>query len=196
MVAAVRAFVERDVLPTASQLEHADEYPAELVATMRELGLFGTTIGEEHGGLGLDLVTYALINIELSLGWMSLSGVLNSHLVAAWMIESFGTEEQRSRLLPVLATGEPRAAMALTEPQAGSDLRAIRTRAEREGNEYVLRGEKVWITNGLRAGVVLVLARTEPAGISVLVVEKEPEEAGLPGLSISPLEKLGYKGIE
>ena len=196
IVAAVRDFVERDVLPTASQLEHANEYPVELVATMRELGLFGATIAEEHGGLGLDLVTYARINVELSRGWMSLSGALNSHLVAAWMIESFGTEEQRGRLLADLATGEPRAAIALTEPQAGSDLRAIRTRAEREGDEYVLRGEKVWITNGLRAGVVLVLARTEPAGISVLVVEKEPEAAELPGLTIAPLEKLGYKGIE
>jgi len=134
IVATVREFVERDVLPTASQLEHADEYPAELVETMRELGLFGTTIPEEHGGLGLDLVTYALINVELSRGWMSLSGVLNSHLVAAWMIESFGTEEQQSRLLPAMARGEPRAAIALTEPHAGSDLRAIRTRAEREGD--------------------------------------------------------------
>jgi alkylation response protein AidB-like acyl-CoA dehydrogenase len=196
IVAAVRDFVERDVLPTASRLEHADEYPVELVATMRELGLFGATIAEEHGGLGLDLVTYALINVELSRGWMSLSGALNSHLVAAWMIETFGAEEQRARLLPDLATGEPRAAIALTEPHAGSDLRAIRTRAEREGDEYVLRGEKVWITNGLRAGVVLLLARTEPAGISVLVVEKEAGAAELPGLTIAPLEKLGYKGIE
>jgi alkylation response protein AidB-like acyl-CoA dehydrogenase len=196
ILATVREFVERDVLPTASKLEHANEYPAQLVATMRELGLFGTTIPEPYGGLGLDLLTYALINVELSRGWMSLSGVLNSHLVAAWMIESFGTDEQRTRLLPSMATGEPRAAIALTEPHAGSDLRAIRTRGERDGNEYVLSGEKVWITNGLRSGVVLVLARTEPAGISVLVVEKEPGQAELPGLSIAPLEKLGYKGVE
>jgi alkylation response protein AidB-like acyl-CoA dehydrogenase len=196
IVATVREFVERDVLPVASQLEHADDFPAELVATMRELGLFGTTISEHYGGLGLDLVTYALINVELSRGWMSLSGILNSHLVAAWMIESFGTEDQRARLLPSMAGGEPRAAMALTEPHAGSDLRAIRTRAEREADDYVLSGEKVWITNGLRAGILLVLARTEPSGISVLVVEKEPSQAELPGLSIARLEKLGYKGVE
>jgi alkylation response protein AidB-like acyl-CoA dehydrogenase len=196
IVATVREFVERDVLPTASQLEHADQYPAGLVATMRALGLFGTTIPEPYGGLGLDLVTYALINVELSRGWMSLSGVLNSHLVAAWMIESFGTEEQRERLLPAMAMGEPRAAIALTEPQAGSDLRAIRTRAQRDGDEYVLLGEKVWITNGLRAGMVLLLARTDAESLSVLVVEKEPGESELAGLTIAPLEKLGYKGVE
>ncbi len=195
IVAAVREFVERDVVPVASELEHADEYPAELVAAMAELGLFGMTMHERYGGLGIDLVTYAEVNIELSRGWMSLSGILNSHLVAAWMIEAFGTEEQRERLLPAMAGGEPRAAMALTEPHAGSDLRAIRTRAEREGDEYLVSGEKLWITNGLRAGLVLLLARTEP-GISVLVVEKEQGRHELPGLSIAPLEKLGYKGLE
>jgi alkylation response protein AidB-like acyl-CoA dehydrogenase len=196
VVEAVREFVEREVLPVASRLEHADEYPEELVESMRELGLFGATIAAERGGLGLDLVTYARITMELSRGWMTLAGVLNSHLVAAWMIEAFGTDEQRSRLLPAMSTGRPRAAMALTEPHAGSDLRAIRTRAERDADEYVVSGEKVWITNGLRAGVVMLLARTEPEGISVLVLEKEAGRARLPGLVIAPLAKLGYKSIE
>jgi alkylation response protein AidB-like acyl-CoA dehydrogenase len=196
IVATVREFVERDVMPAASELEHADEYPEALVATMRKLGLFGVTIPERFGGLELDLVTYALLNVELARGWMSLSGVLNSHAVAAWMIDAYGTDEQRERLLPVLATGEPRAAMALTEPHAGSDLRSIRTRAERAGDDYVLSGEKLWITNGLRAGLVVLLVRTEPAGISVLLVEKGPGLPELPGLSIAPLGKLGYKGVE
>jgi butyryl-CoA dehydrogenase len=195
IVATVRDFVERDVVPVASELEHADEYPEALVATMRSLGLFGATVPEAYGGLGLDLVTYALLNVELSRGWMSLSGVLNSHAVAAWLVEAFGTDDQRERLLPALASGEPRAAMALTEPHAGSDLRAIRTRAAREGEEYVVSGEKLWITNGLRAGVVALLVRTE-AGESILLVEKEPGRADLPGLAIAPLAKLGYKGIE
>jgi alkylation response protein AidB-like acyl-CoA dehydrogenase len=196
IVAAVREFVEREVLPVASQLEHADEYPAQLVETMRGLGLFGATIGVEHGGLGLDLVTYTRITVELSRGWMTLAGVLNSHLVAAWMIEAFGTDDQRSRLLPAMSSGTPRASMALTEPHAGSDLRAIRTRAALDGDDYVISGEKVWITNGLRAGIVMLLTRTEPDGISVLVLEKEPDRADLPGLTIAPLAKLGYKSIE
>jgi butyryl-CoA dehydrogenase len=195
IVATVREFVARDVLPVASDLEHADEYPEELVATLRELGLFGATIPERWGGLDLDLVTYALVNVELARGWMSLSGILNSHAVAAWMIESFGTDEQQDRLLPALATGEPRAAIALTEPHAGSDLRSIRTRAERSGNGYLVSGEKLWITNGLRAGLVVLLAQAE-GGMSVLLVEKEPGRTELPGLSIAPLGKLGYKGVE
>src|SRR5919201_3217239 len=195
IVATERECVERDVLPVASDLEHADEYPEELVATLRKLGLFGATIPERWGGLDLDLVTYALVNVELARGWMSLSGILNSHAVAAWMIESFGTDEQQDRLLPALATGEPRAAIALTEPHAGSDLRSIRTRAERSGNGYLVSGEKLWITNGLRAGLVVLLAQAE-GGISVLLVEKEPGRAKLPGLSIAPLGKLGYKGVE
>ena len=195
VVAAVREFVDRDVIPVASRLEHADEYPAQLVATMRELGLFGITIPEHYGGLGLDLETYALVNVELSRGWMSLSGVLNGHLVPAWLIERFGTEEQRQRLLPRLAAAEIRGAFALTEPHAGSDLRAIRTRVEPAGDGYALTGQKMWITNGLRAGVVVVLARA-PGGLSAVVVEKEPDRAEQPGLAISPLAKLGYKGIE
>ncbi len=202
IVAAIRDFVDRDVIPVASELERADEFPTELVATMRGLGLFGSVIPEEYGGLGLDLTTYALINIELSRGWMSLSGVLNTHFVPAWMLVRYGTEEQKRRLLPQLAAGDVRGSFALTEPHAGSDLQAIRTRAVRSADGYELTGQKMWITNALRAGLVLVLARTDPEadpphrGMSALIVEKEPGQAQLPGLTIAPLGKLGYRGIE
>jgi alkylation response protein AidB-like acyl-CoA dehydrogenase len=202
IVAAVREFVEREVVPVASELEHADEYPAALVAGMRDLGLFGVAISEAYGGLGLDLETYALINEELARGWMSLCGILNGHFVTAWMVETFGTDEQRDRWLPRLATGELRAAFAMTEAHAGSDLQAIRTRAERDGDDYVITGEKTWITNALRAPLLTLLLKTDPAadpphrGMSTLVVEKEPGKADLPGLTIRPLDKLGYKGLE
>jgi butyryl-CoA dehydrogenase len=203
IVATVRDFVERDVVPVASELERADEYPAALVETMKELGLFGLTIPEEHGGLGLDVTTYALVQVELSRGWMSLSGVLNTHLIAAWMIERFGTEEQRAGYLVRLATGELRAAYALTEPHAGSDVQAIRTRAVREGDEYALTGQKMWTTNGFHAGLVMLLAKTDPdaeprhRGMTAFLVEKEPAVAEQPGLTIPPkLGKLGYRGVE
>jgi alkylation response protein AidB-like acyl-CoA dehydrogenase len=202
VVAAVREFVDREVLPVASRLEHADEYPSELVDGMRELGLFGVAIPEAHGGLGLDLETYALVNEELARGWMSLSGILNGHFVTAWMIERFGTAEQQGRWLPRMATGEVRAAFAMTEPQAGSDLQAIRTRAVRDADGYVVAGEKTWITNALRATLLAVLVKTDldadppHRGTSTLIVEKQPGDADLPGLTIRPLDKLGYKGLE
>jgi alkylation response protein AidB-like acyl-CoA dehydrogenase len=202
IVAAVRQFVDREVMPVARELEAADEYPAELVDCMRALGLFGVTIPESFGGLGLDLETYALINEQLSRGWMSLSGILNGHFVTAWMVETFGTGEQQERWLPRMATGEIRAAFAMTEPHAGSDLQAIRTRAERIGDEYVVTGEKTWITNSLRAQLLTVLVKTDPAadpphrGTSTLIAEKEPNRADLPGLSIAKLDKLGYRGLE
>jgi alkylation response protein AidB-like acyl-CoA dehydrogenase len=203
ILATIQAFVERDVLPVASQLEHADEYPTELVETMKELGLFGVTIPEEYGGLGLDLTTYACIQVELSRGWMSLSGVLNTHFISAWMISTHGTEEQRSRYLPRMATGELHFAYSMTEPHAGSDVQAIRTRAVREGDEYVITGQKMWATNGLRSGGVMLLAKTDPGadpphrGMTAFIVEKEPGRTEQPGLTIPPpLRKLGYKGVE
>jgi butyryl-CoA dehydrogenase len=202
VVAAVREFVDREVIPVARELEAADEYPAVLVDGMRELGLFGVTIPESYGGLGLDLETYALINEELSRGWMSLSGILNGHFVTAWMIETFGTGEQQQRWLPWLAAGEIRAAFAMTEPHAGSDLQAIRTRAERDGHEYVVTGEKTWITNSLRAALLVLLVKTDSAadpphtGTSTLIAEKEPGRSDLPGLTIAKLDKLGYRGLE
>jgi butyryl-CoA dehydrogenase len=203
IVETIRDFVDREVRPTAAALELADEFPDALVATMRELGLFGLTIPEEHGGLGLDLSTYALVQIELSRGWMSLSGVLNTHFMAAWMINSFGTEEQKHRYLPQMATGELRFAYSMTEPNAGSDVQAIRTVAQRDGDDYLLTGQKLWVTNGLRAGGVMLLAKTDAdatprhAGMTAFVIEKEPGATELPGLVIPPkLRKLGYRGVE
>ncbi|HEY5390414.1 MAG TPA: acyl-CoA dehydrogenase family protein, partial [Solirubrobacteraceae bacterium] len=203
ILAAIRAFVDRDVLPAASDLDHADEYPQALVDTMRELGLFGVMIPTAYGGLGLDLTTYALIVKELSRGWISLSGVINTHFMAAWMIERFGTDEQRSRLLPAMAEGELRAAYSMTEPHAGSDVQAIRTRATRHGEGWSMSGQKMWVTNGLRAGLVMVLAVSDPAaqprhrGMSAFIVEKAPGVAEQPGITVSaPLRKLGYKGVE
>ncbi len=198
ILAAVRRFVQRDVLPVASELEHRDEYPTGLVEIMREMGLFGATIPAEHGGMGLDVLTYALIVEELSRGWMSLSGVLNSHLMVAYHLKEVGTPAQRERFLPRLATGELRGGLALSEPHAGSDVQAIRTTAVRRGDRYVVNGTTMFITNGRRGNVFSVAVKTDPkakppyAGISLLLVEK-----GHPGFQVGrDLRKLGYKGIE
>jgi butyryl-CoA dehydrogenase len=203
VVATVREWVEREVYPVASEYEHADEFPTPLVEDMKELGLFGVTIPEEYGGLGLDLLTYTLIQIELSRGWMSLSGVLNTHFISAWMIKTHGTDEQREHYLPRMATGELRFAYSMTEPHAGSDVQAIRTRAVREGDEFVITGQKMWATNALRAGAVMLLTVTDPdaekrsAGMTAFVIEKEPGVEKQPGLTIpGKLGKLGYKGVE
>jgi len=203
ILAAVRDFVDRDVVPVASDLEHRDEYPAELVQTMVDMGLFGTTIPEEYGGLGLGLDTYALIVAELSRGWVTLSGILNGSFIAAWMIRMHGTEEQRQRYLPKLASCEIRASFSMTEAHAGSDVQAIRTRAVREGDEFVITGQKMWVTNGWRSGIVMLLTKTDPdavpahTGMTGFIVEKEPETSP-PGLTIPMpgLLKLGYKGVE
>jgi alkylation response protein AidB-like acyl-CoA dehydrogenase len=199
----IRDFVDKDVLPNVSRYDEADEFPYPLVDTMRELGLFGTTIPEEYGGLGLDLTTYALIVKELSRGWISLSGVINTHFIASFMIKTFGTDEQKDELLPAMARGEVRCAFSMTEPHAGSDVQAIRTRAVRDGEDYVVTGQKMWVTNGLRAGLVMLLAVTDPeatprhSGMTAFIVRKDPEDAALPGLTIPPpLRKLGYKGVE
>jgi alkylation response protein AidB-like acyl-CoA dehydrogenase len=203
IVSTIRDWIDREVIPVASELEHADAYPEELVEQMKGLGLFGVIISEEYGGLGLDLTTYALIQIELSRGWMSLSGVLNTHFLSAWMIARYGTEEQRRRYLPKMATGELRSAFSMTEPHAGSDVQAIRTRAVREGDDWLITGQKMWVTNGLRAGMLTLLAVTDPEaqprhrGLTAFVLEKEPGATAQPGLAIPPpLRKLGYKGVE
>jgi alkylation response protein AidB-like acyl-CoA dehydrogenase len=203
IVRTIRDFVDKDVLPNVSRFEHADEFPHEMVETMKELGLFGTTIPEEYGGLGLDLTTYALIVKELSRGWVSLSGVVNTHFIASFMIKTFGTPEQKDELLPQMARGDVRSAFSMTEPHAGSDVQAIRTRAVLDGDEYVVNGQKMWVTNGLRAGLVMLLAVTDPtaqprhAGMTAFIVRKEPEVSEMPGLTIPPpLQKLGYKGVE
>jgi butyryl-CoA dehydrogenase len=203
IVAAVREFVDRDVVPVASELDHRDEFPERLVATMRELGLFGTTIPEEYGGLGLGIDTYAMIQMELSRGWPTLSGIMNGSFITGTMVGLYGTEEQRQAWLPRLASGEIRAAFSMTEPHAGSDVQSIRTTAVRDGDDYVLTGQKMWVTNGWRSGLISVLAKTDPdavpahAGMTGFLVEKEPETEP-PGLTIPmpPLKKLGYKGVE
>ena len=203
VIAMVRDFVARDVMPTASELEHADEYPTELVAKMKELGLFGVAIPEEYGGAGMNVTSYALIQVELSRGWMSLSGVLNTHSISAWMIKTFGTEEQKQRYLPRMATGELHCGYSMTEPHAGSDVQAIRTRAVRDGDDYLITGEKMWATNGLESSLIMLLAKTDPdaeprhRGMTAFIVEKEPGVAQQPGLTVPPkLRKLGYKGVE
>jgi butyryl-CoA dehydrogenase len=204
IVETVADFVDREVVPIASELEHADEFPEALVAQMRELGLFGVTIPEEFGGLGLGLDTYALIVTELSRGWVTLSGILNGSFIAGHMIRSHGTEEQKQRYLPRLAAGELRSSFSMTEPHAGSDVQSIRTVAVRDGDEFVISGQKMWVTNGWRSSIVMLLTKTDPAadpphtGMTGFVVEKEPEVSELPGLTI-PMpgpKKLGYKGVE
>jgi alkylation response protein AidB-like acyl-CoA dehydrogenase len=196
LIATVRRFVERDVIPVASELEHADEYPESIVATMRELGLFGVTIPEEYDGLGLDLLTYCGVIEELSAGWMTLSGVLNTHVMCANLLKANGTDEQKKRLLPRLAAGEIRGALSLSEPDAGSDTSAITCKGVRDGDEFVISGTKTWVTNGQRAGLVALAARTDE-GITCFMVEKEPGADRFGGISVSRnIGKLGYKGIE
>jgi butyryl-CoA dehydrogenase len=195
IVQTVRRFVAKEVLPVAGDLDHADEYPAEIIAGMRELGLFGVTIPERFGGLGLDLLTYIGVIEELAYGWMSLTGVINTHTMVATLVMQHGDEDQQGRWLPQLAAMERRGALSLSEPDAGSDTAAISCRAARDGDEYVINGTKAWVTNGQRAGLVALAARTEE-GVSAFIVEKEPGPA-FGGITVSKEEgKLGYKGVE
>jgi alkylation response protein AidB-like acyl-CoA dehydrogenase len=195
LVATVRRFVEHEVVPVASDLEHADEYPEKIVEQMKEMGLFGITIPEEHGGLGLDLLTYVAVIEELAAGWMSLTGLVNTHVIAANLVLWHGTDEQQREWLPRLATGEVRGCLSLSEPDAGSDTRNVSCRAVRDGDEYVINGTKMWVTNGTRAGLVALAARTDE-GITCFMVEKEPGER-FGGITVSRnIGKLGYKGLE
>jgi alkylation response protein AidB-like acyl-CoA dehydrogenase len=195
VVDTVRRFVAREVIPTASALERADEFPEQLVAQMRDLGLFGITIPEAYGGLGLDLLTYVAVIEELAYGWMSLTGIVNTHTMLATLLMHHGSEEQQQKWLPAMATGEKRGALSLSEPDAGSDTRNISCRAVRDGEEYVVNGTKAWVTNGDRASLVALAARTEE-GVSAFVVEKEPGPS-YEGISVSKkVGKLGYKGVE
>ncbi|HLZ63832.1 MAG TPA: acyl-CoA dehydrogenase family protein [Ktedonosporobacter sp.] len=194
----VRRFVDREVIPVAHDLEQHDTYPVELVQKLKHLGILSATIPEAYGGLGLDFVTYIQIIEELSRGWMSLSGIVNTHILVAHMIESSGTEEQRQRFLPVMAEGERRGGLCLSEANAGSDVQSIEMTAERDGNDYLLTGAKLWVTNGANASIFAVLARTDPhaqpphRGMSLFLVEK-----GMPGFSVGrTFDKLGYKGVE
>ena len=203
IVDAVREFVEQEVIPVADEMEHRDEFPEKIVEQLKEMGLFGLTIPEEHGGSGMDTMTYALVVAELSRGWMSISGVLNTHFMAAYLLDKHGTDEQKTRWLPRMATGELRAAYSMSEPGAGSDVQAITTRADRDGDDYVVNGTKMWVTNGLRAGLVVTLVKTDPdaepraKGMSLLYVEKEPSAERFEGITVPPnIQKMGYKGVE
>jgi butyryl-CoA dehydrogenase len=195
IIETVRRFVANEVIPVASDMEHEDRFPSEIVEQMRELGLFGVTIPEAYGGLGLDLLTYIGVIEELAYGWMSLTGVINTHTMAAILIMTHGSDAQKERWLPVLASGERRGALSLSEPDAGSDTRNISCRATRDGDEYIVNGTKAWVTNGQRAGLVALAARTEE-GISAFIVEKDPGPS-FEGISVSKnVSKLGYKGVE
>ena len=204
LVETVREFVEKEVIPVADEMEHRDEYPEAIVEQMKEMGLFGITVPEEYGGIGESLLTYALCVVELARGWMTLSGVLNTHFMCCYLINKFGTDEQKQNILPRMSSGEIRGALAMSEPEAGSDVQAIKTKAIKDGDEYVVNGQKMWLTNGLRAGIVMTLVKTdtqvEPAhkGISMLIVEKEPGNPHpAPGLDAGKnIEKMGYKGVE
>jgi alkylation response protein AidB-like acyl-CoA dehydrogenase len=204
IVSTVRSFVESEVIPVADEMEHEDEYPEKIVEQMKEMGLFGITVPEEFGGIGESLTTYALTVVELARGWMSLSGVLNTHFMGCYLINRFGTDEQKQNYLPKMATGEMRAALAMSEPEAGSDVQAIKTKAIRDGDDYVVNGQKMWLTNGLRSSLVMTLVKTDPSaepahkGMSMLIVEKEPgNPTPSPGLDVGKnIPKLGYKGVE
>ena len=194
---AVDRFLERDVRPYAMELEHNDTYPAEIVEKMKELGLFGSVIAEEYGGLGLSCLTYAKIVERVARVWMSLSGIFNSHLIMASAVQRCGTEAQKRKWLPKFASGEIRGGLALTEPNCGTDLQAIRTRAVKKGNGYVVNGTKTWISNGIYGKCFAVMVKTDPnvqprhKGISLFLIEKGE------GFRVSrKLEKLGYKGID
>ena len=193
----IEKWLERDVRPYVLEFDHADEYPFKMVEQMKELGLFGATISQEHGGLGLSATTYAKLVEKIAETWMSLSGIINSHLIMAACVQRHGTPEQKSHYLPKFATGEIRGGLALTEPDAGTDLQGIRTRATRSGNGYVINGTKTWISNGIHGTCFALLVKTDPdanprhKGMSCFIAEKAP------GFTASKkLEKLGYKGID
>ena len=194
---AIQKWLDKDVKPHAMKLEHDDVWPAEMVEQMKAFGLFGAVIDPKWGGLGLSAGTYAKIVARISEVWMSLTGIFNSHLMMAILVEKFGTEEQKVRWLPKFVTGEIRGGLALTEPDAGTDLSGIRTRARLAGDHYVVNGTKTWISNGIQGSAFAVLVKTDPdaqparRGMSMFVMEKGP------GFSVSrKLEKLGYKGID
>jgi alkylation response protein AidB-like acyl-CoA dehydrogenase len=194
----IRQFVEREVKPVARELEKRDEYPFAIVERLKALGLFGAFIPEAYGGLGLDYLTYAMVVEEICRGWMSVSGIINSHLMMAYAVWQFGTEDQRRKWLPAMCRGEKRGGVGLTEPHAGTDLQAIRMTAVRKGDGYLLNGTKMFITNGRYGNLFAILAKTDPTavpaheGISLFLVEK-----GHPGFIVGrDIEKLGYKGVE
>jgi alkylation response protein AidB-like acyl-CoA dehydrogenase len=204
ILATVRTFVDKEIVPYATELEHQDAFPDAIVDGMKQLGLFGLTIDEQYGGLGQSLLTYALVVEEIARGWMSVSGVINTHFIVAYLISQHGTDDQKQRLLPQMATGDLRGAFSMSEPECGSDVAAIKTRARPDGAEFALTGQKMWLTNGARAGLVATLVRDELGAESVyrnmttFLIEKEPGFGETrPGLTIpGKIDKMGYKGVE
>jgi len=201
---AVRAFVEAQIIPVASELDHADAYPDQIVAGLRELGVFGLTIDQKYGGLGESLLTYALVVEEIARGWMSISGIINTHFIVAYLIGRHGTEEQKASFLPRMATGEMRAAFSMSEPGLGSDVAAIRTTARPDGDDYVISGQKMWLTNGASSQLVALLARS-PEGaarphrnLTAFLIEKDSGFGQTrPGLTVpGKIHKMGYKGVD
>ncbi|EID71864.1 MULTISPECIES: acyl-CoA dehydrogenase family protein [Rhodococcus] len=197
LVETVRAFVDRDVKPTVQAVEHANEYPEKWIEQMKQIGIYGLAVPEEYGGSPVSMPCYAQVTQELARGWMSLAGAMGGHTVVAKLLSLYGTEEQKQRYLPKMATGEIRATMALTEPGGGSDLQAMSTNAKTDGDDLVITGSKTWISNARRSGLIALLCKTDPAaspkhkGISIVLVEHGP------GLTVSrDLPKLGYKGVE
>ncbi len=206
----VRQFADEQIIPHAEHYDHEDSFPEPIVEQMRALGLFGVTIPEEYGGMGLDLTTYAMIVEELSRGWISISGIVNTHFIGSYLLLKFGTEEQKQRHLPKMATGEIRAAFSLSEPECGSDVQAIKSTARKTAEDdtrYEINGQKMWVTNGLLSSLVFTLVKTDPGaepkykGMTCFIAEKEPgvsENTGeYAGLTVPPkIKKLGYKGVE
>jgi len=195
---AIRAFVDKEIIPVARDMEHSGEYPTAIVEHMKEMGLFGMTIPEEFGGLGVDMTTFSIVFEELSRGWMGVAGILGSHSMACFIISKHGTPEQKAKYLPELATGARRSGLGLTEPGAGTDLQGISTTATLDGDHYIVRGSKTWITNARHADPLPVLVKTDPKadprhkGMSVLLID-----AGTPGFTIGKdIPKMGYKGPE
>jgi len=209
IVKTVRQFVDEKILPVATELEHADEYPTEIVEGLKELGIFGLMIPEEYGGLGESLLTYALVVEEIARGWMSVSGIINTHFIVAYMLMQHGTDEQKQHYLPRMATGDVRGAFSMSEPGCGSDVSAIKTKAVRQedagdGVTYLINGQKMWLTNGGSSTLVAVLVKTDEGEESVyknmttFLVEKTPGFGEVePGLTIpGKIEKMGYKGVD
>jgi alkylation response protein AidB-like acyl-CoA dehydrogenase len=204
---AVRTFTDNEIVPAAQELEHTDTYPDDIVEGLKEMGIFGLMVPEEYGGLGESLLTYALCVEEIARGWMSVSGIINTHFIVAYMLKQHGTDEQKQALLPRMATGEVRGAFSMSEPHCGSDVSAIKSKAVRDGDEFVLDGQKMWLTNGGTSTLVAVLVRTDEEvpeansvykRMSTFLVEK-PAGFGevLPGLTIpGKIDKMGYKGVD
>jgi alkylation response protein AidB-like acyl-CoA dehydrogenase len=204
ILSTVKSFVDKEIIPVAQELEHTDTYPQEIVDGMREMGLFGLTVPEEYGGLGESLLTYALVVEQIARGWMSVSGVINTHFIVTYMICQHGTDEQKRHYLPRMAEGSVRGAFSMSEPELGSDVAAIKTRARRDGDHYVVDGAKMWLTNGATSTLVATLVKTDEGAakahhnLTTLLVDK-PAGYGevAPGLSVpGKIDKMGYKGVD